>query len=524
MKDKLLLDLQKYSYMIIKDVNSIEEYYYQMNQEIFLSLLDQLKENRFELLSLVCIENFNDKQGISLLYFFEVEGYQNLFSIIVPINKNSMVSIGMHYPSASWYEREIKDGFGITFLNAFDDRGLLLHEIFYDNFHPLRKEFINSPIETKTSIKKEDEYKFNTITGEGIYQIPVGPVHAGIIEPGHFRFSVIGETIFNLEIRLFYKHRGIEKLAEGKNPLEILKIAESISGDETVANVIGYCMAVEKIAKIKVPNRGWQLRTILLELERIYSFLSDLAGMIVDVAYPTGASDFFIMREEIFQWNHELTRSRFMKGIVTIGGLERDISDSILLKLKEYLLDLSKKFEKSIKRVLSLTTVIDRFVTTGIVKEHLIIPLHLTGPVARSVNNLKIDERKKHPYGYYKNMEFELVSDSDGDVMARFNVKQKEVVESTKKIIYLIENLQEGPIKGNMTTIEDGFASSIVESARGQNFSFIYIKNGKIDRYKVRTASFCNWQAIQHAVLGNIVPDFPLINKSFNLSYAGTDL
>ena len=134
---------------------------------------------------------------------------------------------------------------------------------------------------------------FKQVEGEGVYQIPVGPVHAGIIEPGHFRFSVIGETIFNLEVRMFYKHRGLEKFAEGKTPQECVKIAETISGDETVANAFAYCNAVEKISDITVPVRAMQLRTVFLELERVYSYLGDLAGMIVDVAYPVGASPFF---------------------------------------------------------------------------------------------------------------------------------------------------------------------------------------------------------------------------------------
>ena len=150
---------------------------------------------------------------------------------------------------------------------------------------------------------------FKQVTGEGVYQIPVGPVHAGIIEPGHFRLSVIGETIFNLEIRMFYKHRGIEKLAEGKTPQQAVCIAESISGDETAANAVAFCMAVETIGKIEIPKRAWQLRTILLETERIYSHLGDMAGMITDVAFPKGASPFYVLREEILR--HEQSTDRF---------------------------------------------------------------------------------------------------------------------------------------------------------------------------------------------------------------------
>ena len=182
--------------------------------------------------------------------------------------------------------------------------------------------------------------------GDGVYHVAVGPVHAGIIEPGHFRFSVIGEPIFNLEVRMFYKHRGLEKLAEGKAPDDCVKIAETISGDETVANAVAYCIAVEKICGTEVPKRALQLRTVLLELERIYSHLGDLAGMCVDVAYPVGASPFFILREEILRQNDNLTGSRFLKGAVTVGGLTKDLSAEALKQLSTYLVKLLEPASK----------------------------------------------------------------------------------------------------------------------------------------------------------------------------------
>ena len=524
MENKFINELQSYTYLKVAQSDTAEEDYFVIEEENFISYVEQFKENAFSLVSMVCVENFESFKGIAILYCFEHKNYKNLFSIIVPLAENSTVSIAHLYPSASWYEREITDGFGTTFINSFDTRKLFLHDMYPADFHPLRKSFTNKSIETIKVIKPDDEYKFNVIEGEGVYQIPVGPVHAGIIEPGHFRFSVIGETIYNLEVRMFYKHRGVEKLAENKSPDEVLRIAETISGDETVSNGVAYCMAIEKIAKLSLPIRAWQLRTILMELERIYMFLSDLAGMIIDVAYSVGATDLFILREEIFRHNKELTGSRFMKNILAIGGLQKDISNESLYELSNYLIGFVKRFKEAIKSVLGMTTVIDRFVTTGIVKESLVEPLHLTGPIARAVKNLKIDERIKHPYGYYKDKELNIITETDGDVLARFNLKQNEVLESAKLIQTIVENLQDGNYNIPTPKISNGFASIVVEAPRGQNFHFVYVKNGKIDRYKVRTSSFCNWQAIQLAVIGNIVPDFPLINKSFNMTYAGTDL
>jgi Ni,Fe-hydrogenase III large subunit len=383
------------------------------------------------------------------------------------------------------------------------------------------KSFKNGRIENSTS-NDQNEYVFKQVKGEGIYQIPVGPVHAGIIEPGHFRFSVIGETIFNLEVRLFYTHRGLEKLAEGMNPPDCVRIAEAISGDETVSNAVAFCNAVEKICGLSLPKRALQLRTIFLELERIYSHLGDLAGMCVDVAYPVGASPFFILREEIFRQNDALTNSRFLKNIVALGGLTKDISEGDLKNLSMYLISFRERLNVATGIDNTYFSVIDRFETTGKVKPEILLPLHITGPVARASGKM-IDTRINHPYGLYRDLQLKIRTQTNGDVLARFNLKAKEIHDSIKIIQRMIGEMANGEFSA-LCQIKDGHALSMVEAPRGQNVNWVQIKNGLIYRYKIRTASFCNWQAMEHAVLGNIVPDFPLINKSMNLSYAGTDM
>jgi formate hydrogenlyase subunit 5 len=507
-----------------KDLNVNEglnnELYALIEEKELQNIIKLASENNFELVSLFCAENFSH-QGFTLFYVFEKIGYEEIPILYCSLSGNQAVSVAKVYPSACWYEREITDGFGIEFEGAFDKRRLFLHESYPKDFHPLLKSFKNSKVETR-SFSSSDEYIFKEVEGEGVYQIPVGPVHAGIIEPGHFRFSVIGETIFNLEIRMFYKHRGIEKLAEGKKPQECVQLAETISGDETVANAVAYCRAVEKISQVKLPTRASQLRIVLLELERIYSYLGDLAGMIVDVAYPVGASPFLILREEILRKNDALTGSRFMKGIITLGGLTKDVSESPLNSLSVYLQSFPQRFNAATGIDSTYFSLIDRFETTGVVKDEIITPLHLTGPIARASGKM-IDTRIDHPYGVYIEMNVKKRTQPDGDVLARFNLKAAEVIDSVLIIQDILRELQTGAVCESFQ-VKDGYAISLVEAARGQNMCWVYIKNGLIDRYKVRTASFCNWQAIEHAVLGNIVPDFPLINKSMNLSYAGTDL
>jgi Ni,Fe-hydrogenase III large subunit/Ni,Fe-hydrogenase III component G len=499
-----------------------------LNNELYLPLdesglqkaLSVMNENSFELVSLFCVEDFAEK-GFTLFYAFEITGFEDILILQYALNGSQAVSIAKTFPSACWYEREIADGFGIEFQGAFDTRRLFLHETYPKEFHPLLKSFKNAKIETAPP-EEQNDYEFKQVEGEGVYQIPVGPVHAGIIEPGHFRFSVIGETIFNLEVRLFYKHRGLEKLAEGMTPQNCIRIAESISGDETASNSIAFCIAVEKICGLSIPKRALQLRTIMLELERVYSHLGDLAGMCVDVAYPVGASPFFILREEIFRQNESLTGSRFLKGSVAIGGLSKDVPEGALKNLSLYLKVFPKRLGAATAIDNSYFSVIDRFETTGRVKPEILWPLHITGPVARASGKI-CDTRITHPYGIYREMKVKEKTQTNGDVLARFNLKAAEVLDSTKIIQTTLQQLDMGEVSIPLQ-IRDGYALSLVEAPRGQNVHWVNIKNGLVDRYKVRTASFCNWQAMEHAVLGNIVPDFPLVNKSMNLSYAGTDM
>jgi formate hydrogenlyase subunit 5 len=495
------------------------ELYITTSESEIHSKIIRLYENNFELVVLFCAEDCAAK-GFMLFYAFEKAGFEEILVLQCPLNGKSAVSIATVFPSACWYEREVTDGFGVEFSGAFDKRRLFLHETYPADFHPLLKSFKNGKIETRPA--DAEEYPFKVVEGEGVYQIPVGPVHAGIIEPGHFRFSVIGETIFNLEVRMFYKHRGLEKLAEGMKPEECVNVAETVSGDESAANAVTFCRAVEKISGIKVPLRALQLRTVFLELERIYSYLGDLGGMIVDIAYPAGASPFLILREEIFRQNKALTGSRFMKGAIAIGGLSKDVNEQALRNLSTFLVTFSKHLGSAEGIDSTFFSLVDRFETTGKVKPEILIPLHVTGPVARA-SGKTTDTRIDHPYGLYREMNLKVRTLQNEDVLARFSLKAEEILESIKIIQRVLSSLVSGEVAVSYQ-IKDGYALSLVESARGQNVQWVHVKNGLIDRYKVRTASFCNWQAIEHAVLGNIVPDFPLINKSMNLSYAGTDL
>ncbi|MDD4308133.1 MAG: NADH-quinone oxidoreductase subunit C [Thermoplasmata archaeon] len=488
----------------------------------FEKVISKIYDESFTMVCIFASESAVPDSKPTLTYVFERTGYAGFLILKLELSTENVISIGLPFPTACLYEREIRDGFGIEFINAKDNRRLFLHENYPKEFHPLRKTFRNRPVETIQPVPPDEEYQFKKVHGEGVYQIPVGPVHAGIIEPGHFRFSVIGESIYNLEVRMFWKHRGIEKLAEGKTPEQAAALAEAVSGDETAANTWAYCTAVERISGMLVPPRAEHLRLIFAEMERIYSLLGDMAGMSIDVAYPVGACPFFNLREEILRWNDNLSGSRFYKGAFVIGGIRKDVSAEKLTELTQYLKSFSERYEDAVRSLLAQPSVIDRFDTTGVVRSELVAPLNLTGPIARA-SGVPTDVRIDHPYGLYSKLIPRIKILDGGDVLCRFNIKADVIKNSVELIERAIGEMPVGPILAE-SKVKDGSALSAVESSRGQNVHWVDIRNGKIERYKVRTASFCNWIAIEFAVLNNIVPDFPLINKSMNLSYAGTDL
>ncbi|MDD5605452.1 MAG: NADH-quinone oxidoreductase subunit C [Dehalococcoidales bacterium] len=476
--------------------------------------------NDLALIDIWAILNPN-KSSVNLFYAFELRYPSPILIITVKTETSQAPSIWGQFPVAIYFERRLNDLFGMEFTGSPDTRRLLLHEIYPADFHPMLESNPRS-LTVPPSPGMTSEYAFKIFEGEGIYQVPVGPVHAGVIEPGHFRFSVMGETIFNLEARLGYKHRGLNKLAEGKSVDEGVKLAETVSGDESAANACCFSMAVEKITGAELPRRAWELRTILLEMERIYSHLGDLAGMLVDIAYPVGASPFFILREEMLRWNAAFTGSRFLKGAIKPGGVNRDIDHQALQDFKRYLDNFCRQIESALSTVNEAAGVIDRFDTTGIVLPMLIAPLSLSGPVARA-SGYDGDTRQLHPYSIYNELKYKVPVKTTGDVLARFKLKSEEIFSSVNLIRDLIANCSSGPVFLDFHP-KSGQALAMIEAPRGRNLHWLKLKNGNIERWEVLTASFCNWLAIEHAVIGNIIPDFPVINKSFNLSYAGNDL
>lgn len=446
------------------------------------------------------------------------KGQWIVISIDIPQENPSFDSLVQSIHSAAIFEREIWEMFGIKPEGNPDLRRLNLHdEVWPQGNFPLRKDFQGVPAGDLC------EYKFDRVDGGGIFEVPVGPVHAGIIGPGHFRFSVAGEPIVNLEIRLGFTHRGVEKLFEGKSCFDAIRLAECISGDSVFAYSTAFAQAVEKISETSISGQSAYLRGILLELERIYNHVNDIGGIALDVGFSFPAAYASIIKESILQLNEDLTGSRYLKGVNVLGGVSIDIDQ----KKREMLLSTFKKIRKDfdalVKILNSSVSFMDRIDTTGVLRRKTAQDLGVIGLAGRA-SGISMDLRRYFP-GVYKESKFKIVVQEEGDVLSRLMVRIFEFEESCRLIGEFTSKLTLGEdIKVN-PLLKQGSALGYAEGWRGPVLCWLKIDSaGKIERCKIVDSSSHNWQGLPYAVLGNIIPDFPLCNKSFNLSYPGNDL
>lgn len=425
-------------------------------------------------------------------------------------------------PAAAWYERELHDMFGFQPQGHPDLRPLVLHESFPEDFYPLLKKY---PVDYK--VRGSKKYEILTSSGEGLFEVPVGPIHAGIIEPGHFRFSQAGEAMLQLDAKLFFTHRGIEKAVEGKTPWQALPIVERICGACSVANTLSFCQAVEKLSEEHVPLRAWLIRTLAAEMERLYNHVGDTGNICAGVGFSPIISMGSRLKEYLLQLNELLSGSRFLRGLIVPGGVNYDVDEQCLEEISEVLNDVEKEYQDIVHIMWEQNNFINRIRTTGIIRENTAFELAMVGVGARASGSTR-DSRKDMGYGIYDELDFQVITETAGDVEARIKVRIGEVYQSIGLIRQLIERLRQvktGKLKadlGKLRTLEGSWGIS--ESARGDNLHWLMLdEEGKIDRLFVRSASYPNWPALTLAVQGDIIPDFPLVNKSFELCYACLD-
>src|SRR3989304_2598992 len=450
--------------LILEEAVSGNEIYLTVKKEAAVKLCDHIYHHlNAPLISLFATDERKKYGMFSVHYVFSLDKDDAFIIIKIHIDEKtpSYPSLTHKIPAANWYEREIKDMFGLIPKGHPDPRRPINFEDWPDGLFPLRKDF---DIRTKPP-RVEGKYVYRRVEGEGVYEIPVGPVHAGVIEPGHFRFSVAGEPIINLEIRHFYTHKGVEKLFEDLSIDRAVFLAERISGDNSVAHAVAFCQAIEKIAAIEVPPRARYIRTVLLELERLYNHLGDIAGIATDVAYSFGASHANKLKEDILQLNEKVTGSRMLRGMNTVGGMRRDIGD----KKDEILMSLSKfqsGFRELMELLFSTPSLMDRIETTGRIYNDIARGLHVVGPAGRA-SGIDRDTRRDHPYSAYKELNFKVPVMKNGDVFARTKVRSEEVLQSVGLVEQALWSLPEGNITTDVKNIPDGYTLGYTEAPRG---------------------------------------------------------
>jgi len=390
---------------------------------------------------------------------------------------------------------------------------------------PLRRDFEASP----KWEPGQEEYDFVRVEGDGVHEIPVGPVHAGIIEPGHFRFQVVGEKVLRLEERLGYKHKGVEKRFESMTIVEGAKLAGRTSGDSTVAYAWAYAQAAESIAEVVAPPRAAWLRALCLERERLANHLGDLGALGNDAGFAFGLAQFSRLREDVLRINQAAFGQRMLMDVVVPGGVSRDLETRHALAVR----DQANQMRAEIVELRGIydehAGVQDRFRNCGAVGAELAAKLGMQGLAARA-SGIAHDLRCDFPCAPYDTLAVKIATGANGDVAARVAVRFDEALESLRLIDAIVTRLLDPALaRDTCVPLPDAPAERLgigyVEGWRGP--VFIALESGPgatIRRCHPHDPSWANWPAIEHAVIGNIVPDFPLINKSFNLSYSGHDL
>jgi Ni,Fe-hydrogenase III large subunit/Ni,Fe-hydrogenase III component G len=433
---------------------------------------------------------------------------------------------GLSFP-AGRFEREMHDLYGIQPLDHPLPRRLVRHRHWPSAWYPMRHDAGPPPQFGDT----DEPFPFLTVQGPGVYEIPVGPVHAGLIEPGHFRFSVVGETILKLKARLWYVHKGIEKLFQDRDIAAGLPLAERISGDTAVGHALAYAGAVEDALQLQVPVAARRMRAILLELERLYNHIGDIGALCNDVGHSVLNAHALRIKETLLRLNKDTTGHRLLRGGILPGGAAlRHVPDP------DRLTAIGADIRQIVHLALDNSLVADRLTGTAILTTGQARDLGTLGYVARA-SGLSIDARRDHPTGILTDDGLQLGDlftvpiHTGGDVLARFQQRAAEIEASLAVLDALVRNVAPGATGDWPATVDhrpDGLLASgvgIVEGWRGTIVHRVEIgPDGRLVRVKVVDPSFFNWPALPVALAGTIVPDFPLVNKSFNLSYAGNDL
>ncbi len=437
-----------------------------------------------------------------------------------PCPDGTFTSLGAVRPAAIRLERATRDLFGLVSEGLDDARPWLDHGRW-----PMRRPLSHAPEPRALDepAARATDYPFLGVEGEGLHQIPVGPVHAGIIEPGHFRFHANGETVARLEERLGYVHKGIEWLMQGRAVDEAAKLAARISGDSTVAHSIAFARAVEAATDVEAPLRAAFLRALMAELERLANHLGDFGAICNDAAFALIHAHAAALREEVLRAAAEAFGHRLMMDVVIPGGVARDLTGSGAAAIRRLIERLPSRVEELALVYDAKPSLLDRTIGTGAVGGHLVHRFAAGGVVGRA-SGRSFDARRTPGYAPYDLLEFEVPVLPQGDVHARILVRLAEIRASLVIVRQILERIPGGPLAVALPPVA-GEGVALVEGFRGDILTWIRLDgDGNVARCFPRDPSWFQWPLLEAAIEGNIVADFPLCNKSFNCSYSGHDL
>jgi len=443
-----------------------------------------------------------------------------LLEYTVPDADAGCPDLSLIFPAANRMQRAAFDLVGVQ-SDSDDQRPWLWQASWPIDQFPLRRDFAASP---KWEPGEED-YPFVRVAGDGVHEIPVGPVHAGIIEPGHFRFQIVGEKVLRLEERLGYVHKGIEKRFEALPFAEGHRLAGRVSGDSTVAYAWAYAQAAEAISGATPPARASWLRALALERERLANHLGDLGYLGNDGGFAFGLAQFSRLKEEVLRTNLASLGHRLLMDYVVPGGVARDLDPDATAALR----DETTRLEREIRVLRDIyddhAGLQDRFRTCGRVTPALAARLGLAGLAGRA-SGMPADARCDFPVAPYDALGVRAASHAEGDVAARVAVRFDEAQESLRLVREILDTVPAGALRAKLPAAPAHRTGlGYVEGWRGPVLVALTSgSDGTIRRCHPHDPSWSNWPVLEHAVIGNIVPDFPLINKSFNLSYSGHDL
>src|ERR1051326_8317311 len=441
------------------------------------------------------------KKVFHLYYVFALDSARSFFILRVSVSpdKPEFTSLTNAIHSVNWQEREIQDLSGLKLIGHPNPRRCALHDDWPEVF-PLRKDF---DLHTVLPPFEGERHKFRTVEGEGVFQVPVGPVHAGIIEPGHFLFSVAGEPVLYLQIRLFYTHKGTEKLFENLKVEHCVRLAESISGDSSFAHGTAFCHAVERAARIEAPPRARALRTICLELERIYNHIADIGAIATDVAFVVANAHAMRLKERVLRLNEQLTGNRLLRGMACLGGVRFDFDAAQLEALRQLITGLPPEFDSLVELIRESSGTRDRLETTGMLKPDVARDFGVVG-VAGRASGFDHDLRRDFPHAFYDQVRFSVPVFSEGDVQRRLAVRREEIYQSFTILQQVLDKLPPGPLRAEVGEIPAGrSALGYVEGWRGEIFHWIRTApENRLARCKIKDPSLQNWPALSEALLG----------------------